>query len=69
MKINTEELKRQITAAGLTIGEISELLGIDHSTFYRKMKCGGETFTVGQMHKIVEVLHLSNDEAKFIFCL
>ena len=42
-------------------------IGVDPSTFYRKLKAEGINFTVGQMHKIVEVLHLSREEAASIF--
>ena len=47
--------------------EMAKKIGVDTSTFYRKMKSDGMTFTVGQMHKIAEVLNLTHDEAASIF--
>lgn len=47
--------------------ELAEKIGVDASTFYRKMKDDGVKFTIGQMHKIVEVLGLSREEAATIF--
>lgn len=47
--------------------ELAEKIGVDASTFYRKMKDDGVKFTIGQMHKIVEVLDLSREDAATIF--
>ena len=47
--------------------EMAQKIGINTSTFYRKMKSDGMSFTVGQMHKIAEVLELSHEEAASIF--
>lgn len=51
----------------MTHEELANKLGIDASTLSRKMKSDGLSFTVGQMHKIVDVLGLTADEAKQIF--
>lgn len=60
-------LKRKIVEAGTTVERIAAIIGIDRSTFYRKMKNEGKTFTVEEMNKIVSALHLSKEEAVTIF--
>ena len=39
----------------------------DESTFYRKLKANGETFTVKEMFAIIEVLDIEKTEAERIF--
>lgn len=68
MVVNIKELRRKISEKGFTIEQFSEIIGMDASTFYRKIKSNGESFTVGEIRKMVEVLELKNDEAPKIFC-
>lgn len=49
----------------MTIMSFSKKIGIDSSTFYRKM--ANNSFTVKEVDRIIEVLHLSLDEAVEIF--
>ena len=67
MGINISLLKYKMAKMQLSHSEMAQKLGIDASTFYRKLQSNGENFTVGQMHKIVEALNLSGDEARSIF--
>lgn len=67
MKVNIELLKREIAQSGKTKERFAKEIGIDYSTFTRKMKRSALTFTVGQMHKITEVLNLSDSRAMEIF--
>ena len=67
MKTDVDKLRGKMAERRVSQEEISSKLGMNPSTFYRKMKSDGLTFTVGQMHKIVEVLDISPDEAKSIF--
>lgn len=60
-------LKSKVSAAHVTQNELAALIGIDPSTLYRKMSTGGAGFTVGEVHKIVDALHLSDKEATDIF--
>ncbi len=69
MKTNMDKLKGKITERGITKGELATKIGMDESTFYRKMKADGLAFTVGQMHKMVDVLGITADEAKTFFAL
>lgn len=47
--------------------EMARKLGINYSTFYRKMRSGIHSFTAGEMQKIIEVLALTDEEAVSIF--
>lgn len=67
MHTDMAKLKGKITERSMTQEEVAEKIGIDSSTFSRKMKADGLTFTVGQMHKIANVLSLTNQEAVQIF--
>ena len=52
----------------MTQEEVAERLGVDSSsTFSRKMKADGLSFTVEQMHKLVEILNMTPQEAIQIF--
>lgn len=67
MSTNMDVLRGKMAEKRISQEELARKIGIDSSTFYRKMKSKGTNFTVGQMHKIVEVLNLSNEEAASIF--
>lgn len=67
MHTNMDKLRGKMAEKKITQEELAEKIGIDPSTFYRKMKTEGTSFTVGQMHKIVNVLDLSSTEAAAIF--
>jgi len=67
MRVDIELLKKSIAASGKTKETVAREIGIDYSTFSRKMNSEALTFSVGQMHKMVDVLSLSNDQATHIF--
>ena len=67
MSTNMEKLRDKMSELKLTPEDMAREIGVDPSTFYRKIKADGINFTVGQMHKIVEVLNLSTEEAVSIF--
>lgn len=62
-----EILKEKITAANLTQDSLAVKIGMNPSTLYRKIKGGGDGFTVGELHRLVDELHLSDKDAKDIF--
>ena len=64
---NMEVLRSKMNERNVSIEALSQKIGVDPSTFYRKLKSGGAAFTVGQMHRIAEVLMLTHDEAISIF--
>ena len=65
--INVQLLQKVIKDHGMTVSDLSNLIGIDPSTFYRKLNSSGVKFTIGQMHSMVNVLSLTNEEASDIF--
>lgn len=67
MRVDIDLLKKSIAASGKTKETVAKELGIDYSTFSRKMNSDALAFSIGQMHKMVDVLDLSADQAKSIF--
>ena len=67
MELNLNLLRGKMAEKNISKEELAKRIGIDSSTFYRKMKANGNSFTVGQMHKIVAVLNLTHEEAASIF--
>lgn len=67
MNMNTQMLKGKIVEAGTTQEAIADSIGMDRSTFYRKMKRMGNTFTVAEMNGMVKSIPLSKEDAVAIF--
>lgn len=67
MQVNVSKLRGKIVESGLSNEKVAEALGIDGSTFFRKLKADGLSFSIGQMHGMVDVLHLTPAEACDIF--
>lgn len=65
--MQTQLLKEKIVSSGTTAEALAVAIGINRSTFYRKMKKDGESFTVEEMNKIVNALQLNKDDAVAIF--
>ena len=67
MSTNMDILRSKMAELKLSPEDLAREIGVDASTFYRKIKTEGVNFTVGQMHKIVDVLKLTREEAASIF--
>lgn len=67
MVVNIARLKGKIVERGNTQEAVANAIGMDRSTFYRKLKDGGEKFTIGEIHGIVNAVPLSKEEAIDIF--
>lgn len=65
--VNVNKLKGKIVENELTVEEVADKLGINRSTFYRKLNNSGETFLIKEADKLVNLLHLSASEATAIF--
>lgn len=63
--LKANRLKGKIISNDMTITSFSKMVGMDSSTFYRKMT--HNSFTVEEVDRIIEALHLSLDEAVEIF--
>ncbi|MDH6363701.1 DNA-binding XRE family transcriptional regulator [Enterococcus sp. PF1-24] len=64
--INSLKLKGLIVERGTTQEAVANAIGISRSTFYRKMKNGGD-FSIEEVQQMVLEIPLSNDEAIEIF--
>jgi len=65
--MNTARLREKVEKSGLTVEELAASVGINPSTYYRKMNTNGENFTVAQAKKMAAILGLTNEEASEIF--
>lgn len=66
MAINTVKLEELIDERSSKI-QVAKQIGIDRSTFYRKIKGKGKGFSIDEAQKIVEAVPLTNQEAIEIF--
>lgn len=67
MRVNTDKLRGKMVEHRFTVRRLSEELGLNESTFYRKLNSDGLDFSVGEMHRVVDALELTNKEACEIF--
>ena len=51
----------------LSAETVTHELGIDPSTHYRKLASGGLKFTLDRLQRLIEILHLSKEDASSIF--
>lgn len=63
----TAAITAQIKKCGLSVERVSHELGIDQSTFYRKLAGGSKKFTLEQIQCLIRVLQMSKDDATAIF--
>lgn len=64
-RVDVNKLNGKIVERGTTKEAIADEIGIDRSTFYRRLKNG--KLLIGDMHKMCEILQLTNEEAIEIF--
>lgn len=62
MHVDVNRLKGKTVEKGFTGEKMADALGIDQSTYYRKLGDGGGTFTINQAIRISEILALSKEE-------
>lgn len=67
MSVNIERLKRKMKDEDISVEQLAVRLGVSASTIYRKFLSDGKAFTIGEMHKIMEALCLSEADVKEIF--
>lgn len=65
--VNVNKLKGMIVEKQANVKELSDAIGIDESTFYRKLRADGDPFTIGEADRIAKFLSLTKDEATAIF--
>ena len=67
MAINVNLLRGKLVERGIKCEEMACEIGVDPSTFSRKMAKRGDTFSIAQVQKMVSVLQLTEAEANAIF--
>lgn len=67
MGANMEKLRQFAKAKNISFELLAKAAGIDLSTFYRKIKSGGDNFTIGEVHAMVNGELMSREEAIYIF--
>ncbi|MER2049868.1 MAG: helix-turn-helix domain-containing protein, partial [Solibacillus sp.] len=65
--VNVNKLKGQIVEKGFNIESLADSIGMDRSTFYRRLNNHGETFSIREANLICNQLNLNKDEAMAIF--
>ena len=63
--VDVDKLNGKIAECRLTQEGLALELGIDRGTLRRRLN--GNTLRIGDVHKICEVLNLTNEEALIIF--
>lgn len=63
--VNSNKLRAKMIEQGYSVGTISESLGINQATLYRKMDSGN--FTIKEAKDLAKILHLDKDEVNAIF--
>ena len=65
--VNIYKLKGKVVENGVTIERLAAEIGMDRATMYRKIKAGGENFSIKEADLIVKSLRLNKEEAVNIF--
>jgi len=64
---DVEKLSNAIKQRGLTVSSLSDNIGVNKSTFYRKLKNGGDSFLLWEIESIIKHLKLTKHDAIEIF--
>lgn len=64
--INIKMLKAEMLMKDIKIPILAEKIGIDKTTFYRKIS-GKSDFTISEIYKIIDELKISNEKIVDIF--
>ncbi len=65
--VNVDKLRGMLAEKRLSVSSISEKIGVDRATFYRKLNGKGDNFTIKEADAISRELDLNKDEAVSIF--
>ena len=65
--VNVERLKKTMQDRNITIESVSEHIGVNPATFYRRISHNGEKFTVAEVGKMAELLNLDSSTMQNIF--
>lgn len=67
MAVNLDKLRGKMVEMRKTQEDVARAIGIDRTTFSRKIKENGSKFTIGEIQKIMAAIPLSKSEAVDIF--
>ena len=59
-------IRAKIVERGESVATIAPAIGLNRATLYRKLRCP-DKFSIAEVRKLAEVLHLSAKEAEEIF--
>ena len=65
--VNVNKLKAKMVELEINADELSEKIGMDRATFYRRLSVGGQTFSIKEVDMICKELCLTKDEVNYIF--
>ena len=65
--VNVNKLKAKLVENGMNVEILSERIGMDRSTLYRRLSSNGDTFSIKEADKIIKELGLTKDEVNSIF--
>lgn len=65
--VHVNKLKGKIVENGLRISYVADHIGMDRATLYRRLKEGGEDFTVKEITRLSKLLNLTGEEINDIF--
>lgn len=67
MQINVPKLKGKMAESDINAAQLAGKIGVNRTTFYRKLNSGGGSFTVKELQGIVSALNMTPNEAMNIF--
>ena len=67
MQINIPKLKGKMAENNINRTQLADKIGVARTTFYRKLKSGGGSFTVEEVQGIASALNMTPDEVMNIF--
>lgn len=65
--VNVNKLKAKMVELGTNVEELSDKVGMDKATFYRRLSANGQTFLIKEADAIIRELNLTRDETNEIF--
>lgn len=65
--VTVNKLKGAIVEKGFSVEKLASAIGMDKSTFYRKLSTSGELFLIKEADLISKQLGLNKDEVNAIF--
>ena len=65
--VNVNKLKAKMVELGTNVDELSEKIGMDRATFYRRLSADGQTFLIKEADAISKELGMTREEVNEIF--